>query len=254
MISEGDHVLLYLDERRSWLVRVEAGREFHTHKGLLRLEDLIGKPFGTKVKTALGQSIYVFKPTIDDHVARMQRPTQILYYKDIAIVLLRLGLHCGSTVIEAGTGSGAMTVALAEAVRPEGHVYTYDIRSDLIEVARRNILRVGLEKYVTMRNMDARMGFEEKGVDAVFLDLSEPWDVVEAAHSALSPGLPIASFSPTINQVEKMVTALKAKGFVAIQSIECFVRELRVEAGKTRPRSMMVAHTGYLTFARKVLE
>lgn len=254
MISEGQPVLLYLDGRRNWIVRAQSGKEFHTHKGIVKLEGLIGKPYGSTVSTELGQLLYAFKPTARDYVVRMRRPTQILYEKDIALALFELGVHCGSRVIETGTGSGAMTAALADAVSPDGHVYTYEIRSDLLEIASRNISRLGLEKFVTVWNRDAKDGFEEKDVDAVFLDLSEPWDILDSAYASLKPGSPLASFSPTINQVERTVTELRRRRFAAIRTIESLVRDMRVSEGKTRPASLMVGHTGYLTFARKAVD
>jgi tRNA (adenine57-N1/adenine58-N1)-methyltransferase len=174
-----------------------------------------------------------------------------MYPKDIGLILLRLGLSPGSTVIEAGTGSGAMTLAMANVVRPNGHVYSYEIRSIFLETARRNLTRTGLEEYVTLRQRDAKEGFEEREVDAALIDLGEPWAVIPHAWEALRGGAPIASFSPTMNQVERTVSSMR-EGFVNIQSFECLLREIRAEAGKTRPATMMIGHTGYLTFANKI--
>jgi len=253
IVREGDFVLLYLDERRKWLVRAREGKEFHTHKGAVKLGEIIDKPFGSCVRSALGFEFHVLSPTVGDHIMNILRPTQILYDKDIALALFRLGLRSGSVVVEAGTGSGAMTAALANAVRPEGHVYSYEIRREFADIAVRNVTKIGLEQYVTVKNIDARLGFEEKDADAVFVDLEDPWEVISPVHRALKAGHPMASFSPTLNQVERAVEAMKDR-FVDIDTVECFVRSIRVEKGKTRPRTLMIGHTGYLTFARKVLE
>lgn len=253
VVREGDFVLLYLDERKKWLVQAREGTEFHTHKGLVKLGEIIGKPFGSCVRNALGFEFRVLPPTIGDHIVNMRRPTQILYDKDIALVLFRLGLRSGNMVVEAGTGSGAMTAALANAVRPDGHVYSYEIRCEFVEIATRNVAKMGLEQYVTVKNMDAKLGFEEKNVDAAFVDLEDPWEVIDSVHGSLNAGYPMASFSPTVNQVERVVEAMKGR-FVDVDTVECFVRSIRVEKGKTRPRTLMIGHTGYLTFGRKVLE
>lgn len=253
VVGEGDFVVLYLNERKKWLVRAREGTEFHTHKGIVKLGEIVGKPFGSCITSALGFQFHVLPPTIRDHIVNMRRPTQILYDKDIALVLFRLGLRSGCVVVEAGTGSGAMTAALANAVRPEGHVYSYEIRREFGEIATRNVAKMGLEQYVTVKNIDAKLGFEEKNVDAAFVDLEDPWEVIDPVHGALKAGYPMASFSPTINQVEKVVEAMKDR-FVDVDTVECFVRSIRVEKGKTRPRTLMIGHTGYLTFARKVLE
>jgi tRNA (adenine57-N1/adenine58-N1)-methyltransferase len=251
-VSEGDFVLLYLNERMRWLVRARDGLDFHTHRGIIRLGELIGKPYGGSVRSTLGFEFYLLPPTVGDHIVNIRRPTQILYDKDIGLVLFRLGIRSGCRVVEAGTGSGAMAAALANAVRPEGHVYSYEIRREFVEVASQNLRKMGLEPYVTIRNADARLGFEEEDVDAVFIDLEDPWSVIDSAYQALKGGHMFASFSPTLSQVERAVEEMKDR-FVDVETVECFVRNIRVEKGRTRPRTIMIGHTGYLTFARKVL-
>lgn len=252
-IEEGDSVLLYLSEKKKWLVQVRDRKEFHTHVGVVKLEEAVGKPFGSCVRSTLGFEFYLLWPTVRDRILHTHRPTQILYDKDVGLAIFRLGIGPGDVVIEAGTGSGAMTASLANVVRPGGHVYSYEIREEFVETATRNLVKMGLEEYVTINNLDARNGFREKDVDAAFIDLGDPWEVIGPVHLALGGGHPVASFSPTMNQVEKVVDAMK-NGFVDIETVECFVRSLRVEKGKTRPTSLMVGHTGYLTFGRKVFE
>ena len=251
-IKDGDFVLLYLNERKNWIVQAKIQKEFHTHVGIVRLGDVVGKPYGCSVKSTLGFDFHLLWPTLRDRILDTHRPTQIMYDKDIGLVMFRLGLSPGQSVVEAGTGSGAMTASLANAIEPGGHVYSYEIRPEYVETAKRNLARMGLEEYVTIRNTDARLGFAERDVDAVFIDLGDPWEVIEPAHAVLKGGHVFGSFSPTINQVEKVVEAMKGK-FVDIETVECLVRGIRVETGKTRPMSLMVGHTGYLTFGRKVL-
>jgi len=253
-LSEGDNVLLYYDERRKWLVRILPEKEFHTHKGILRFRDLIGKSYGESALSTLGERFFILKPTTYDYVMNMQRITQIMYPKDIGLILLRLGVGPGKIVIEAGTGSGAMTVALANAVGPDGHIFTYEIRLKFIRFARKNLKQAGVLDCVTIKHSDATLGFDELGVDAVVLDLAEPWKVVPFAYKSLKGGRPLACFSPTMNQVEKTVLALREGNFADLETVECLVREMRVALGKTRPSTIMVGHTGYVTFARRVTQ
>jgi tRNA (adenine57-N1/adenine58-N1)-methyltransferase len=220
--------------------------------GIVNLAEMVGRPYGSSVRSTLGFDFHILYPTIRDRISSSKRPTQILYDKDIALALYRLGVTSGSVVIEAGTGSGAMTASLANAVKPLGHVYSYEIRPEFVETASRNLARLQLDEYVTIRNIDARLGFEEDDVDAVFVDLGDPWEAISSIHSALKGGHPMASFSPTVNQIERTVKAMKDK-FVDVETLECFTRNMRVEEGKTRPATSMIGHTGYLTFARKIL-
>lgn len=253
-IKEGDRVVLYFDERRKWLIKAAKGGEFHTHKGVVKLGDLAGKRFGEKVKSSLNVDFWILKPTLYDYIMRAERPTQIIYPKDIGLILLKLDVSPGKKVVEAGTGSGALTMALANAVKPTGIVYTYEIEERFLKAAKKNLEGAGLLDYVVFRRRDAREGFLEEGVDAVAMDISEPWEVVPRAFEALKGGCPLASFSPTINQVEKTVSALRDWGFVDVSTVECLVREIRVEPGRTRPFTRMIGHTGYITFARKTLK
>lgn len=224
---------------------------FHTHKGFVDTESIIGAAYGSCVKTSMGQPIWIFKPRPVDMVELFDRPTQILYPKDIGYVLYQLGIGPGSKVAEAGTGSGVMTAALARAVSPEGHVYSYESRPDFHETALGNLERVGLSSFVTLHNRDPSQGFEENGLDAVILDLGDPWTLVKATWNALTGGGMVAGFTPTFNQLEKLGESLRREGFLVLESVEVLLRELKTELGKLRPESRMVGHTAYITCARK---
>jgi len=253
IVREGDDVLLLLDLRRSWLVRAVPGRELHTHKGVVRLSDVIGRPYGSRVASSTGQEFVVLRPTIRDYVLKMRRATQIIYPKDMGLILAFTGIGPGWRVVEGGTGSGALTAFLAYHVRPDGRVYSYEVRPEFLEVAEANLRRAGLLDLVELKLADITEGIEERDVDAVVLDIASPWEAVPHAREALRPGGSFASFSPTIDQAVKTVEALRAEGFVAIEVVECLLRHIRAKPGKTRPEWLMRAHTGYITFARKAL-
>ncbi len=251
---EGDHVLLYLSQRKTYLVKVEAGKTFHTHKGFIKFDDLIGKEYGSVVSSNLGVQFIALKPLLRDYIMKAVRRTQITYPKDIALIIMFSGIGSGSHVVEAGTGTGALTIALAHYVKPDGHIYSYEVRSEFLETAEKNIKRASLLDYVTLKNKDITTGIDETNVDTVILDMATPWLVVPHAYKTLKPCGTIVSFSPTIDQVVKTVEALKEGGFIDIETVECLLRGMQIERGKTRPQTFMTAHTGYITFARKVLK
>jgi len=253
-IREGEDVLLYLDRKRTYLVRVEKEKSFHTHKGFIQLDELVGKEYGTRITSSMGVEFVALKPTLRDYVFKMQRKTQISYPKDIALILMFSGVGPGSRVVEAGTGTGALTSALAFYVKPSGRVYSYEIRREFMEMALKNLKRAGVSEYVELKNKDVTEGTDEEEVDAVILDMATPWLVVPHAYSALKGSGVLVSFSPTIDQVVKTVEALKENGFVAIETIETLMRRMQIERGKTRPQTLMTGHTGYITFARKAFK
>lgn len=254
LIKEGDEVLLYLDSRRTYKVKVEDTKQFHTHKGFIEFSDLIGKPYGMVITSSLGVSFYVLKPLIRDRVLKTNRRTQVLYPKDIGYILFQLGLGSGSRVVEAGTGSGALTIALANAVRPEGRVYSYDILERHQNTARGNIDRSGLMPYVELKIGDVIKCKLEEDLDAVILDMATPWFVVPRAWEALVGSGMFLSFSPTIEQVIKTVDQLRQHPFIEVETAELLLRNFTVSHNKTRPKTQMIGHSGYLTTARKVME
>ena len=253
-IGEGDYVLLCLDPRRTYMVKVEAGKSFHTHKGFIKLDDLIGKEFGAAVQSSLGIEFTALKPSLTDYIMKSSRKTQITYPKDAALIVMFSGIGPGSRIVESGTGTGALTMALAHYVKPEGRVYSYELREEFQKNAEKNLKRANLLDFVELKSGDATAGIEERDVDAVVLDLAVPWLVVPHAYEALKPSRTIVSFSPTIDQVVKTTEAMKENNFVFIETVECMMRGMQVERGKTRPHTIMTGHTGYITHARKTLK
>ena len=253
-VNEGDYAILYLDVRRTYMIRVEAGKTFHTHKGYLELDELIGKEFGSPVQSSLGINFTLLKPTLTDYIMKSSRKTQITYPKDAALIVMFSGIAAGSRVAEAGTGTGALTTALSHYVRPNGKVYSYELRPEFQKVAEKNLKRAGLLDYVELKSKDATAGIDERDLDAVILDLATPWLVAPNAYEALKPAGVIVSFSPTIDQVVRMTEALRETNFICIETVECLMRSMQVSRGKTRPHTLMTGHTGYITTARKMLQ
>ncbi len=253
LIAEGDDIFLYLDRRRTYLVKVEADKSFHTHKGYIQLGDLIGKEYGTRIASSMDIEFVALKPNIRDYIFKTNRRTQISYPKDISLIIMFSGIGPGSRVVEAGTGTGALTSAIAHYIKPAGRVYTYEVRQEFAKNAKKNLERAKLLEYVELKEGDITEGIEEKDLDAVILDMATPWLVVPHAYTALKGSGVLVSFSPTIDQVVKAVEALTDYGFVGIETVETLMRFMQVVRGKTRPQTVMTGHTGYLTFARKAI-
>ncbi|MDH5811899.1 MAG: tRNA (adenine-N1)-methyltransferase [Candidatus Methanomethylicaceae archaeon] len=250
-VVEGAEVLLYLNDRKSWILKVERGKKFHTHKGIVNFEDLIGKPYGSEIVTSLGIALKILPADYLDHLERIARKTQIIYPKDMAYIALVANVRSGSKVVECGTGSGALTSYLASLVGPDGKVFTYEMREDFQKNAKKNLERLGLEKFVEFKLKDITKGIDEKEVDAVILDMATPWLVVEEARKALKIGGRMVSFSPTINQVEKTVTAMEKAQFINIKAVELIMRGYKVKVNETRPDTLMIGHTGYIVSGRR---
>jgi tRNA (adenine57-N1/adenine58-N1)-methyltransferase len=250
-IRDGDYILLYLNRKRSYLVKAEKGRSFHTHKGYIQFDNIIDKKYGTRLLSSLNVDFTALRPALRDFIFKAQRQTQIMYPKDIALIVMFSGIGPGSRVVEAGTGAGALTTALAFYVKPKGRVYSYEVRPEFQEVALKNLRKAQVEEVVELKNKDITLGIDEKNVDAVVLDLATPWLVTPHAYAALRGSGSLVSFSPTIDQTVKTVESLEENWFIDIDTFECIMRSMQVARGKTRPETLMTGHTGYVTHARK---
>lgn len=251
-IGEGSYVLLFHTARKKWLTKVAKGKKMHTHLGIIDLDSVIGLEYGSCIKTAKDKDIYLLKPTIHDFVMKSERKTQIVYPKDLGYIAARTGLSNGCVVLEVGTGSGALTTFMASIVKPNGHVHTFDVRPDFMEVAKRNIEKAGLDKFVTMNQSDIRNGIDVKDADLAIVDLGDPWTAVPYVHKYLKGSGSFAAICPTMNQVEKLATSLKENNFTDIECTEIIMRHIEGREGMTRPSFRMIGHTAYLVFARKV--
>lgn len=249
--KEGDLILL-LDKRgKRFLIRLTSGKRFESHYGIIPHNDLIGQPLGREVQTHLGRKFLVLEPSTLDLIQATPRITQIIYPKDAGYILLRLNLMPGKRVVEAGTGSGALTLVFARAVMPTGRVYSYEIRPEMLRLARHTLERAGVLDYVELKERDIAEGFDEKDADALFLDLRTPWEYLSQAREALKPGGFFGALVPTTNQVVNLLEGLSEHGFVDVEVEELLLRPYKVVAERLRPDDRMVAHTGYLIFARK---
>jgi len=249
-IANDSLILVYRDRRRRWLIRPKDTPKLHTHLGILDISALVGRGYGITVTTTLGDALIILKPTIEDLIMKLTRKTQVVYPKDLGLIMVKLGIHSGSRVIETGTGTGATTSLMAYLVQPGGMVYTYDIRPEFQEVARKNVEKLNLSKFVTFSVGDSRLGFKERGMDAGVLDVGDPWDVVSSMRESLKPAAPMAAITPTTNQAEKLVAKMIEEGFVSVETVEILMRHLEARVGMTRPSNIMVGHTAYLTFGR----
>ena len=258
---DGDSILLVTNDNKRYLIKLKPGGRLHTHKGIYAHEQLVGARYGDTVDSQLGHPALVLEPGLGDLMTHVRRATQIIYPKDAAWIVHRLGLRAGSTVIEAGTGSGSLTTALAWAVAPTGRVYTYEGREEIFEIARRNLDRVNLLPFVEMTQRiigsapggDPNAGFDQTNVDALFLDVREPWYFLDHVRTALRPGGCFAALLPTANQVSELLAGLETNGFVDIAVEELLLRPYKPVPDRLRPADEMTAHTGYLTFARPLL-
>jgi len=249
----GDLIMLVGRDHKHFILRLEAGAELQTHRGVIRHDEMIGKPWGTFVPSHLGSPFYLVQPSLHDLLLNIRRSSQIIYPKDIGYILLRLSAGPGKLILEAGTGSGALTTALAWAVGPEGRVVSYDRRQDMQELAVRNLRRVGLEDRVAFRLKDISDGFDEVEADALFLDLPDPHNYLTQVRAALKGGGALGTILPTTNQVVLLLEALRRERFAFVEVCELSLRFYKPVPERLRPTDRMVAHTGYLVFARPVL-
>lgn len=256
-IKENDLIFLVLDNRRRWLVQVKPGESFHTHRGIIEFDELVGKPFGTiifsKPHKNQGYKFFVLKPLPSDYILHMSRKTQIIYPEDAGLILIYSGIGPGSIVIEAGAGSGALTCILGSYVRPNGHIYSYDVREKSLKRAQKNIEKANLQEVVTIQQGDiVSDDLNHSNVDSIVLDMPQPWMAIERVKKYLKLSGTLVSFSPTIEQVKKTTFALRENDFFEIYTHELIKRTLQVKENATRPETRMIGHTGYITFGRKI--
>jgi len=249
----GDQVLLIDRKRRRHLVRLTADGEFHTHAGVLPHASLLGQPEGSTVRTTRNAALIAIRPTLAEYVLEMPRGAQVIYPKDLGPILMLADIFPGAHVLESGVGSGALTMTLLRAVGAGGSVTGYEIRDDFADRAQRNVeAYLGPDVPLTVETRDIYEGIEVADVDRIVLDLPEPWQVVKHAATALRPGGIMLSYLPTILQVSTLRETLVDSPFGMAETIEVLHRGWNVDGQSVRPDHRMVAHTGFLTVARKL--
>jgi len=249
-LAAGDQVLLIDAKERRYLVRLQAGGEFHTHAGIVPHDDLIGRREGEVVRSSGTSSFRVLRPTLADYVLKMKRGAQVIYPKDLGPLLLLADVFPGARVLESGVGSGALSMTL---LRAGADIVGYELREDFAARARANVAGFLGEDAAARYRVEIRdcyEGIDETEVDRVVLDLPEPWQVVAHAAGALVPGGILVAYTPSIVQVSQLREALDKAGFVSPETVEILQRTWHVEGMAVRPDHRMVAHTGFLTHAR----
>lgn len=256
-LSNGERIHLVDQKQRQYAFTLKAGETYQFSGQKIAHDALIGRPDGSIVTLSGGKRMMALRPTFGDYVLKMPRGAQVLYPKDLAIIPMWADVHPGARVFEAGTGSGALTMALLRAVGPGGLVVTYEIRDDFAQTAKTNITRsmnpinlicIKKNAYEGIDLLDDQVPF-----DRVVLDLPEPWQVVPHAVHALRSGGIYLSFVPTIPQVMQTVDALERTAvFGMIETFETLLRTWSIRGRSVRPDHRMVAHSGFITVARKV--
>lgn len=244
----GDLAMLVAKDRKQFLLLLEAGQRFETHHGVLAHDDLIGRTWGATVESHLGAAFHLLQPSLRDLLLLIERRSQTLYPKDVGYVLLRLSAGPGKTILEAGTGSGALTLALAWAVGREGQVLSIDPREDMQKLALANLTQAGLEDRVALVPGRVEDAHELAPADALFLDLPQADKALQPALRYLRSGGSFGALVPTANQVSSLLTEMDRLGFANIDVCEILLRFYKTTADRFRPADRMVAHTGYLVF------
>ncbi len=248
LLGVGERVLLVDAKKRRYLLTLRADAAFHTHVGIVAHNDLIGAYEGSTVLGSTGRRFLVVRPTLAETVLKMPRGAQVIYPKDLAAILMEADIAPGLTVLEAGVGSGALSMAM---LRAGASVVGYELREDFANRARNNVAATvgeGADYRVELR--DVYQGIEERGLDRVVLDLPEPWRVIRHAEVALRPGGIVCAYLPTINQTSHFRQVLDDSAFGMATTLEVLHRTWHVEDRSVRPDHRMVGHTGFLTTAR----
>ncbi len=249
---DGDLAELVGLRHKHFIINLQTGAKFETHRGILMHDDLIGKPWGTQVFSHMGSPFFLLQPSLSDLLIDLPRTTQILYPKDIGFILVTMGVGPGQKVLEAGTGSGSMTTALAYAIGNEGRIISYEVKPDVQNLARKNLTRFGLDSRVDFKLRNIEEGFDETDADSFFLDVPNPYDYIGQVRTALKPGGYLCCLIPTFNQVEKTLYSLRQSNFAFTEVCEVLLRYYKPEPSRLRPTDRMVAHTGFLVFARRI--
>jgi len=249
-LLEGE-IIQFVDLKdRRYLVTLESGKEFHSHSGLIRHDDVIGKPEGRLVRSSRNGSYLVIRPTLAELILKMPRGAQVIYPKDLGPILMIADIYPGARVFESGVGSGALSMTMLRA----GAVITgYELREDFAQRAQKNVRELLGEDVLDRYDVQLRSaydGIDETDFDRVVLDIPEPWQVVPHASKSLRTGGILVAYTPSVMQVSRLRESLNEHGFGMANTTEFLQRGWYVEGQAVRPDHRMVGHTGFLTSAR----
>lgn len=251
-IKTDELIYLYHDDKARFLVRYQPEKKVNTNRGALVLSE--GLLFGQLLYSSTGAAFYLLKPNTALISKQVERRTTILYPKDAGMALMELGVQSGSRVAEAGSGSGALSIILSRTAGTGGTVYSFERRQDFHELARENHERSESPDNVVFEHRDVETdGFGDISVDAIFIDVPQPWTLIGHAHAVLRGGHTLGSLSPNIEQVQKTHRAMQDTGFIRLRTYEILLREMRIRPERTRPKEHGIVHTGYLLFGEKIL-
>jgi tRNA (adenine57-N1/adenine58-N1)-methyltransferase len=254
--QDGEQVLLIDTRGKRHLVFLRKSETFHSDRGWIAHDSIIGQSEGSWVRSSMGLRHLAVRPTLGEYVLEMPRGAQVIYPKDLAIISFWADIYPGCRVLEAGMGSGALTLTLLRAVGPEGHVVTFEQREEFARRALANIhMRVGEVSNLSVRLRPVEDGLaDEQPVDRVVFDLPEPWKLTDAVARVLRPGGILLSYVPTIIQSQQISEALRRdRAWALVETFETLMRPWNIEGLSVRPFHRMVAHTGFITIARRVL-
>ena len=255
--APGDLALLLDPEGKRYLVRLAEADTLHHHLGMVRHADVIGQPEGTLVRSSQGRPFAAVRPRLVDYVFEMPRRSGIVYPKDAAHIVSWADIGPEMRVLEAGVGSGALTLALLRAVGERGEVIGYEQRADFLELTLRNVQTfVGSRTgNLLLRERDIYSGIVDAELDRIVLDLAEPWRVLPFVPGSLKPGGWVCAYTPSIVQASQVVEAAReARQYVQIETHEVLLRGWHLSGQAMRPQQQMVGHTGFITVARLVFD
>jgi tRNA (adenine57-N1/adenine58-N1)-methyltransferase len=255
-LRPGDRVQLTDPKKRLHTITLAPGGQFHTHRGIVSHDDLIGEPEGIVVKSTAGTPYLALRPLLSDYVLSMPRGAQVIYPKDAALIVGYADVFPGARVVEAGAGSGSLTCSLLRAVGDQGSVSSYELRQEFADVARVNVHRFfDAEHPAWTLTVGDLNDATDTDVDRVVLDMLAPWDCLDTVSRMLAPGGVVCCYVATTTQLSRTVEALRAHGtFTEPWSMESMVRGWHVEGLAVRPDHRMVAHTAFLAFSRRLAD
>jgi tRNA (adenine57-N1/adenine58-N1)-methyltransferase catalytic subunit len=254
--QENEPVVLLDRKDREYLARLDRSRAIAIRGGKIAVEEIIGHEEGSLVRSSVNEPFLVFRPSLPQLIPNLPRNAQVIYPKDLGPILIWADLFPGARVVEAGVGAGALTIALLRAIAGHGHLYSYEIRQDFAEMAQKNVAKYfGPAPNWTVKIGDVAVALDQTEIDRVILDLPEPWQIIDPVWNALRPGGILLCYLPTVLQVKSLVDLLRAdKRFACIETMETLMRFWHIKGMSARPQHRMVAHTGFLTCARRLAD